>query len=250
MPEGPSLVYLKNEIAGFTGRKVTAAGGYTPMDTAWLVNKKLLEVKTWGKHLLLRFSSGSVRIHLMLFGSLLINKRKKVNASFYLHFGKDELNFYVVKAQAITVPLESVYDWRTDILSEEWDEAFMLKLLEAHGAETIGDLLMNQQVFTGVGNIIRIEVLFRARLHPLTQVKNIPSKERKVLLKEVRKYAREFLKEKIKGVFGDNWQVYQQEECPRDGATIKIALLGKTKRKTYYCSNCQVLHAPRVKPTL
>ncbi|MES2891064.1 MAG: DNA-formamidopyrimidine glycosylase family protein [Bacteroidota bacterium] len=247
MPEGPSLVYIKNEIAHFAGRKVTAAGGYTQMETGWLVGKKLLEVKTWGKHLLLRFNNGTVRIHLMLFGSLLVNKTKKVNASFYVHFGKDQLNFYVAKAQKIDGPLEKTYDWRTDILSPEWNQAPVLKLLDDNGDATIGDLLMDQQVFTGVGNIIRIEVLFRAKLHPLCLVKNIPLKDRKVLLKEVRKYAKEFLREKNAGTFGSNWQVYQQEECPRDGAVIKVAMLGKTKRKTYYCSNCQVLHSPRKK---
>src|SRR6187402_2568492 len=129
MPEGPSLIYIKNEIAHLTGRKVTAAGGYTPMETDWLIGKKLLEVKTWGKHLLLRFGNGTVRIHLMLFGSLLINTMKKVNASFFVHFGKDELNFYVAKAQKIEGPLQRIYDWRTDILSDEWDERYMLDLL-------------------------------------------------------------------------------------------------------------------------
>ena len=249
MPEGPSLIYIRNEIRHLVGRKVTAAGGYTPMATDWLIGKKLLEVKTWGKHLLLRFGNGTVRIHLMLFGSLLINKTKKVNASFYVHFGKEELNFYVAKAQRIEGALGNVYDWRTDILSDEWDERHLLELLKIHGEETIGDLLMNQQVFTGVRNIIRIEVLFRAKLHPLTLVKNIPLKHKRVLLGQVTKYAREFLREKIAGTFGDNWQVYQQEVCPRDGAIIKVALLGKTKRKTYYCPNCQLLHAPKIPTT-
>ena len=245
MPEGPSLVYLKNKLQAYAGRKVTAAGGYSPMSKTWIVNKKMLEVTTWGKHLLLQFSKGTVRIHLMLFGSVLINERKKVNASFFLQFGKDELNFYVVKAQYIKEPLDTIYDWRTDIMSEEWDVNYVLAQMKTQDKATIGDLLMNQKIFTGVGNIIRNEVMFRAKLHPLTLVKNIPLKSAKLLLKEVRKYAQEFLKEKNAGTFGDDWQVYQQEECPRDGSLLKIAMTGKTKRKTYYCTNCQVLYAPK-----
>jgi endonuclease-8 len=176
---------------------------------------------------------------------LLINEQKKVNASFYLKFGKDELNFYVVRAVKIMQPLSEVFDWRTDILSSQWSAAYVLKKMKEHENETIGDLLMNQKIFTGVGNIIRNEVLYRARVHPLTLVKNMPVETSRKLLKEVRKYAKEFLKEKIAGTFGDNWEVYEQEECPTDASPLKKAILGKTKRKTYYCSNCQVLyHGP------
>lgn len=240
MPEGPSLIILKEKLTSYTGKTLTAAGGYTDMPTAWLKNKKLLEIKTWGKHLLLRFTNGTVRIHLMLFGSLQINKRKKVNASFYLRFGKDELNFYVVKAQKIEKPLDEIYDWRTDIMSGEWSTKYVREILKVHGEEIIADTLMNQAVFTGVGNIIRNEVLFRIKLHPMTLVKNIPSKVLTILFKEIRKYGVQFLKEKKAGTFGKHWEVYEQKECPRDATEISKEIMGKAKRKTYYCTHCQV----------
>ncbi|MEP6712444.1 MAG: DNA-formamidopyrimidine glycosylase family protein [Ferruginibacter sp.] len=239
MPEGPSLIYLREKLSPYTGKKVTAAGGYTDMPTAWLKNKKLLEIKTWGKHLLLRFATGTVRIHLMLFGSVLINKRKKVNASFYLHFGKDELNFYVVKAQKLAQPLDEIYDWRTDIMSKIYDSKHVRKLLKSHGDEMIGDILLNQEVFTGVGNIIRNEILFRSKLHPLTLIKNVPSAVLTILLKETKKYGKQFLQEKKAGTFGQHWEVYERKECPRDTSAIKKEITGKTKRKTYYCPHCQ-----------
>lgn len=239
MPEGPSLIILKDKLKSFTGKKVTAAGGYTDMPTAWIKNKKLIEIKTWGKHLLLCFENGTVRIHLMLFGSVLINDKKKVNATFFLRFGKEEINFYVVKAQKISDDLKEVYDWRTDIMSKEWNAKHVKELIKLNQDVLIGDLLLDQAVFTGVGNIIRIESLFRSRLHPLTIVKNIPAKVITQLLAEVKKYSKEFLKEKLDGTLSKHWQVYQQKECPRDACEIKVGLTGKTKRKTYYCNHCQ-----------
>ncbi|MEO5942295.1 MAG: DNA-formamidopyrimidine glycosylase family protein [Ferruginibacter sp.] len=240
MPEGPSLIILKEKLKNFTGKKVTQAGGYTDMPTAWIKNKKLLEIETWGKHLLLCFSSGTVKVHLMLFGSVEINKRKKVNASFSLHFAKEEINFYVVKAEKLTKPLEEIYDWRTDVMSKSWDKKYVKQLLKEHEEELIGDVLLDQSIFTGVGNIIRIEALFRSKLHPQTIIKNIPAAEITTLLKEVKLYANEFLKGKKDGTLSKHWQVYQQKECPRDATEIKVAAIGKTKRKTYYCPHCQV----------
>ncbi|MBC7534601.1 MAG: endonuclease [Ferruginibacter sp.] len=239
MPEGPSLIYISLKLKPFSGKKVTGCGGYTPMATGWIKGEKLLEVCTWGKHLLLRFKKGTVRIHLMLFGSVLINEKKKVNASFFLQFGKDEVNFYVVKAIQLTQPLKDIYDWRTDIMSRKWSSKHIIRLAGEHITEIIGDTLLDQQVFTGVGNIIRNEVLFRTAVHPLSRVGNIPVVKLLELLKDIRVYAKLFLKEKKAGIFGDHFEVHEQKICPRDGNELTIKIIGKTKRKAYFCNSCQ-----------
>ena len=98
MPEGPSILHLKNQLLPFKDKTVQHAGGYGAMPTSWINGKKLLDITTWGKHLLLVFSNGTVRVHLRLFGELLVNERKQVNRSFFLEFDKGEINGYVVKA--------------------------------------------------------------------------------------------------------------------------------------------------------
>ena len=125
MPEGPSILHLKDQLNPFIGKFVKEAGGYGTMPTSWIMGKKLTDIKTWGKHLLFIFSNGVVKVHLGLFGDILINERKKVNRSFFLEFAKGEINGYVVKATKLTTPLEEVYDWRTDILSAEFDKAYV-----------------------------------------------------------------------------------------------------------------------------
>jgi endonuclease-8 len=101
MPEGPSILLLKDQLQPFIGKVVKKAGGYGPMPAAWIKGKKLGNIETWGKHLLLIFTNGVVKIHLGLFGDILINERKKVNRSFYLEFAKGEINGYVVTASKL-----------------------------------------------------------------------------------------------------------------------------------------------------
>ncbi|MBC7849437.1 MAG: endonuclease [Chitinophagaceae bacterium] len=242
MPEGPSLIILAEQLKPFERRTVTGAGGYTDMPTAWIKGKRLLQIATWGKHLLLRFSTGTVRVHLRLFGSATINERKKVNASFFLRFGKDELNFYVVQTQLITEKLEGIYDWRTDVMDRKWRASFVEKEVKKFETEKIGDVLMNQKVFTGVGNIIRVETLYRSKIHPESIVGKIPGAVLKVLIRQARRYSKEFLQQRKDGTLAKNWEAYQQEYCHRDDREFLVKVVGKTKRKTYFCLDCQKLY--------
>lgn len=117
MPEGPSILHLKNKLLSFKGKIVKEAGGYGKIPAGWIKGERLLDILTWGKHLLFVFSNGTVRVHLGLFGEIKVNERKKVNRSFYLEFAAGEINGYIVRAQKLEKPLDETYDWRTDILS-------------------------------------------------------------------------------------------------------------------------------------
>jgi endonuclease-8 len=241
MPEGPSILHLKNQLQPFKGKLVKHAGGYGPMPTAWINGKKLLNIKTWGKHLLLVFSNGTVRVHLGLFGDILVNERKKVNRSFYLEFAKGEINGYVVKATKLEQPLEAIYDWRTDILSPHFDKAWVKTLLKKQAAKTIDDVLMDQAIFTGVGNKIRNEALYRAAIHPLSIVGKIPAAKITKLINEVVNYARLFYKQLETTGVNDFFQVYQQNYAA-DGSEVTMKVLPKSKRKIYFSEHRQHLY--------
>ena len=64
MPEGPSILFLKDQLQPFKGKLVKLAGGYGKMPTSWINGKKLTAIETWGKHLLFVFPNGIVRVHL------------------------------------------------------------------------------------------------------------------------------------------------------------------------------------------
>lgn len=241
MPEGPSILHLRNKLLPFKGKIVKKAGGYGPLPTDWINGKKLLEICTWGKHLLFVFSSGTVRVHLMLFGEVCINERKKVNRSFFLEFAKGEINGYVVKAEKLKGSPEEVYDWRTDILHKNFDAAYVKLLLKEEAKKPIDDVLMDQNIFTGVGNKIRNEALYRAGIHPLSITGKIPAAKITKLIKEVLAYAKIFYHAlETKGV-NDNFSVYKQEYAA-DGSEVTMQVLPRTKRKIYFSEHNQQLY--------
>lgn len=241
MPEGPSILHLRNKLLPFKGKIVKKAGGYGPLPTDWINGKKLLEICTWGKHLLFVFSSGTVRVHLMLFGEVRINERKKVNRSFFLEFAKGEINGYVVKAEKLKGSPEEVYDWRTDILHKNFDAAYVKLLLKEEAKKPIDDVLMDQNIFTGVGNKIRNEALYRAGIHPLSITGKIPAAKITKLIKEVLAYAKIFYHAlETKGV-NDNFSVYKQEYAA-DGSEVTMQVLPRTKRKIYFSEHKQQLY--------
>lgn len=241
MPEGPSILHLKHQLLLFKGKMVKNAGGYGPMPATWINGKKLLNIQTWGKHLLLVFSNGTVRVHLGLFGDVLINERKKVNRSFFLEFTNGEINGYVVKATKLEKPLDELYDWRTDILSPHFDKAWIKNLLKKQAAKTIDDVLMDQNIFTGVGNKIRNEALYRAAIHPLSIVGKIPAVKITKLINEVVNYARIFYKQLQKDGVNDFFQVYQQNYAA-DGSEVTMMVLPKSKRKIFFSEHRQRLY--------
>jgi len=240
MPEGPSILHLKDQLLPFKGKIVKKAGGYGPMPTAWIKGKKLINIESWGKHLLFVFNNGVVKVHLGLFGDVLVNERKKVNRSFYLEFAKGEINGYVVKASKLAKPINELYDWRTDTLSKKFDKAYVKKLLKEKDGRMIADVLMDQNIFTGVGNIIRNEALYRAGIHPYSIVEKIPAAKITKLINEVLAYSRIFYNYLRKNT-GRLFQVYQQEHAA-DGSEVTMKLLSKTKRKIFFSEHRQKLY--------
>jgi endonuclease-8 len=241
MPEGPVLLHLRNQLQPFKNKVVVKAGGYGKMPTKWIEGKKLLEILTWGKHLLFRFSNGTVKVHLMLFGEILVNERKKVNRSFFMEFSSGEINGYVVKAEKLEGKLSDIYDWRTDILSPKFSPPYVKKLLKDQADKTIDDVLMDQEIFTGVGNKIRNEALYLAGIHPLSITGKIPAAKISKLISAVVKYAKQFYKELEKTGKHTSFGVYQQKYAA-DGSDVTMKVLSKSKRKIYFSEHRQHLY--------
>lgn len=241
MPEGPSILHLRNELLPFKGKIVKKAGGYGKMPTAWIKGQKLKDILTWGKHLLLVFENGIVKVHLGLFGDVVVNERKKVNRSFYLEFANGEINGYVVNSSKLDKPIKELYDWRTDILSTKFSKPYIKTLLKTKATKTIAEVLMDQAIFTGVGNKIRNEALYRAGIHPLSIVGKIPAPKITKLLNEVVAYAKIFYRQLEKTGVNDSFGVYQQEYAA-DGSEVTMKVLSKENRKIFFSEHRQQLY--------
>ena len=240
MPEGPSIVILKEELAPFKGKKVTAVAGTTNTFNLQEIKNKTPTFKTWGKHFLICFPKFTVRVHFLLFGSYLINERKEAKPKLFLKFAKGEVSFYAGSVKKIEESLDEVYDWSADIMNKSWDSKKAIEKLKAMPDTQLCDAILDQEIFAGAGNIFKNEVPFRIRVHPGSKVGNLPPAKLKALVKEMVKYAFDFLKWKKAGVLKKNWKVHTKTECPRCNIPLKKVYMGKGKRRTYFCDNCQV----------
>ena len=243
MPEGPSILLIREALLPFIGKKVLTAKGNSKIDKARLINHKIIDIKCWGKHLLICFKGFTLRIHLLMFGTYLVNQRKSTPLRLSLGFKKEELNFYSCSIQFIDEPLENIYDFSADVLNDQWSPRRAGVKLRAAPEMNVSDALLDQQIFSGVGNIIKNEVLFRIRVHPKSIVGSLPPKLKTALTKEARNYSLDFLRWKRKFELKKHWLVYTKKICPRDHAPIYKEHIGKTHRRTFYCEKCQILYS-------
>jgi endonuclease-8 len=242
MPEGPTIVILREEVAALAGKVVKAATGNTrTLDPKRMEGKKVLAVRSWGKHFLVVFSGFALRVHFMLFGSYRFDERKE-NASprLSLKFARHELNFYACSVKYLEGDVDEHYDWRTDIMSDDWDAARARKKLQAMPDALACDALLDQAVFAGVGNIIKNEVLFRIKVHPLSRIGALPPRKLGELVREARTYSFQFLEWKKAFVLRKHWLAHRKQVCPRCELKFTVAHLGRTHRRAFYCENCQV----------
>jgi endonuclease VIII len=242
MPEGPSLVIVKEELQQFKGKKIIAIAGNSKIDKERMLNKKLLDIRTWGKHLLLSFKDFSVRIHFLMFGTYRVNEKKDAPPRLALTFSKGEVNFYTCAVKIIEEPLDEIYDWSADVLSDTWNAKAARKKLKALPQILVTDALLDQNIFSGVGNIIKNEVLYRIKVHPKTKVGALPPKKLAELINEARNYSFDFLRWKKEYVLKKHWLVHTKKTCQRDGDKIHKEYLGTTNRRTFFCNSCQKLY--------
>jgi endonuclease-8 len=148
--------------------------------------------------------------------------------------------FYNCSVRLLPPDAEDLYDWQADVLSDKWDPLKAKKKLQQIPKELACDVLLDQNIFAGVGNIIKNEVLYRIRLHPESKIENIPAAKLSELIKEARNYSFDFLKWKKEFVLKKHWLAHTKKTCLRCSLPIIKKYCGKTKRRTFFCSGCQV----------
>jgi endonuclease-8 len=247
MPEGPSLVILKEETQRFVGKKITKVAGNAKIDLQRMKGEKITDIKSWGKHLLICFNDFFLRIHLMMFGSYRIDEKKDSPPRLHLKFSKGQLNFYSCSVRMIEGRVEDIYDWELDTMSPLWNSARALKSVSKQKKELVCDVLLDQEIFAGVGNIIKNEALFICRTHPLNTIEKIPAAKLKELVRINREYCFDFYKWKKEFTLRKHWLIYRKQLCSNCGGKIKISYPGKRERRNFTCDNCQIIYKRNVR---
>lgn len=242
MPEGPSIVILKEEVQSFKGKKITSVQGNSKLDIQRLSGKKIIDFKSWGKHFLICLDDFTVRIHFMLFGSYRINDKKESVPRLRLIFKKGEINFYACSVKFIEENLDGVYDWTSDVMNPEWDPAAAKRKLKEKPEMLVCDALLDQNIFAGVGNIIKNEVLFKTHVQPEARIGDLPAKKINELVKDSRDYSFQFLDWKKQHVLRKHWLAHTKKICPECKFPFTKKHCGKTNRRSFFCADCQQLY--------
>src|SRR3954468_19610943 len=167
MPEGPQMVFLKEQLQHFIGQQLVIVRGSAiniPFDE--IQGRTLTGIETFGKEILFCLGPSTIRIHLMLFGKFALDNELNRALRLGLQFENGEVNFYSCECKFISQPLDEVYDWSIDVLHPSFNTGKAAEKLQARPNELICEALLDQHIFAGVGNKIKNEVLFRRRIHP------------------------------------------------------------------------------------
>ena len=245
MPEGPSILILKDAIVPLVkNKKIIKAYGNAKIDMDRLRGKKIIDIRCWGKQLFIYVEDAIVRIHLLMFGKYAIdeNIRPARSLRLALETAKHTLYFYTCSVRLLPPGADKDYDWTADVLSDAWDAKNARKKLKALPDSMVCDVLLDQQIFSGVGNIIKNEVLYRVKIHPESRIKALPPVKLSALINESRNYSFDFLKWKKEFTLRKHWLAHTKKTCLRCDLPIIKKYCGKTGRRTFFCTGCQVMY--------
>lgn len=276
MPELPEVQTIVSDLQSIVGDKLTDFFSAVPKAiknssvadfTKQIKNQKIKNVSRLGKIILIGLDNGkTIAIHLKMTGKIIINSQQSKNniqseKSKHLHhifFLKNKvLKFYDVRKFAtislldsdgiITIKNNYGIDPITDILSLK-----KFSLLLAKGkSRKIKEVLMNNSLILGIGNIYASEILFDAQLLPSRKADCLTEKE----IESLRISTKKILKKAIRlrgtsisdyrdandksGSFQDYLYVYKRnnQKCKKCGTIISRSVIGQ--RSTFFCSNCQ-----------
>lgn len=242
MPEGPSIVILKEAVKQFTGQKVIDVSGSSSLDIDRLKDQIVIDFKSWGKHFLICFENFTVKIHLLMFGTYRINERKDTIPRLSLTFDNGELNFYTCSIKFLEGNINLHYDWSVDVMNKDWDPKVAKKKLKEIPKQMICDAILDQNIFSGVGNIIKNEVLYRTHVHPESLTGKIPQTVLNKIIRECSIYSFQFLEWKKNYELKDHWLAHTKKKCVRCDIPLVKKQTGVKKRRSFFCTNCQKLY--------
>jgi endonuclease-8 len=243
--EGTAVRVAADRLADLTGKEVLDCYGAARIGMRRLQSKKLEDVFSRGKQLLLRFDDFHVRIHFMMYGSFTIDALKPNRSlSLALEFEGRKICFYACSVRIIEDELGPGYDEDIDITSEAWDLGKVLSLAAEKGDEMVCDVLMDQEIFAGVGNMIKNEALSRSRVHPGSLVGKIPVETLRDIVGSTRDFSMQLYEAERAGRdFGPLLKIYRRRTCPSCGCQVTRRKTGNGGRVSFYCPSCQVLYS-------
>jgi formamidopyrimidine-DNA glycosylase len=218
-----------------------------------LLGQKLLKSTTRGKRMLFNFSGDNwLGIHLGMTGKIGLesaNFRSRKHDHLVLYQNERALVF-TDSRQFGRVRFHDGAEkpdwWKTDlpeIISPAFNQKFVDQFLDRHRKAPIKAVLLLQNGFSGIGNWMADEILWRARIHPAKHTGKLTARERAALFDETKFVVSKSLQTLGKD-FSDpprSWLIHQKWKvdgiCPRHRTPLRHATIGG--RTTAWCPRCQ-----------
>ncbi|HEX8270422.1 MAG TPA: endonuclease, partial [Flavobacterium sp.] len=157
-------------------------------------------------------------------------------------FEQGEINFYSCSVQFLEGDINTHYDWTADVMNEDWDPRKAKEKIVAAPNKMICDTLLEQDIFAGVGNIIKNEILYRVGVHPESLTGSVPEEQVNSLIDESVIYSFQFLEWKKQYELKKHWLAHAKKTCLRCDLPFHKKQTGVKKRRSFYCENCQKLY--------
>jgi endonuclease VIII len=251
MPEGDTIWRTAAALrARLAGRTVVRAA---PAALERVTGLRVDAVEAEGKHLLVRFSRGEGRVPLVL------HSHMRMTGSWHLYAPSERWRRPPHRARAVLEVEDAVavcfdapvVELRADdgaatrhlgpdILGAELDLDEVVARVRAGGDRPLGELLLDQRVCAGIGNIWRCETLWRLRLDPWSgsaaladeALRGLYTTARELMLaSRDRRGPDPFHRPQVHG--------RTRRPCPRCAAPIRVRPQGEQGRLTYHCPSCQ-----------
>ncbi len=290
MPELPEVETVKNDLKSkITGTKIVSVNALWPgivKDTPYKVFVKqvegaeIIKVKRRAKNLIISLSNGlNLLVHLKMTGHFLIaessaeiskegkwlkakntdllNDRQNqfIRIIFYLDNGmilamSDMRKFAYIKLVGDKELQTFLSSYGPEPFSPEFTEERLKKILRAKNI-VVKKVLMDQSKIAGIGNIYADEILWAARVHPLSVSYKLSDQDVKAIYQNIKKILKLAIEKRgtstsdfrdtsgRKGTFGDLRNVYRRTDlpCPECGGSVKKITVGG--RGTHFCPVCQ-----------
>jgi endonuclease-8 len=249
MPEGDTLHRAARRLQVLVGEQLEVETPHpraqAAIAAADLDGRRLIAAEAVGKNLVLRFEGGVVlRSHLRMSGRWSVRPRGEERTGRpWLVLRGASSEGVLWNGPVLELHTRALARLGPDILAAPADfDAMLARLRGADGERWFGDVLQDQHLVAGIGNMWMAESLWQVRLSPWRRLRELPESERRRALETAAALMRAAVdagREPAKRVHGRAGRA-----CPRCGTPIRSYGQGDANRTAYWCPSCQVGDEP------
>ena len=250
MPEGDALHRAARRLQPLVGQRLEIEAPHprarAAVDVSDLHGRRLESVEAIGKNLVLRFEGGLVlRSHLRMSGRWVVRPRGTPGAGRpWLVLRGEAVEGVLWNGPVLERHTRALARLGPDILATPFDlDGVLARMRAADDTRALGEVLQDQTLVAGIGNMWMAEALWQAQISPWVPVRALPEAERVRALETAASLMRAAVdagREPAKQVHGRAGR-----GCRRCGTPIRAHGQGEANRTVYWCPICQSGGEPR-----